>query len=781
MEVFGWVEQLVEQLIEADQTDLARAIYALPTAAVEQHSAGWESDYHTVLAAARELENPWLEAYAHHWASQSRVSRDGAGRTALNDVISAVERSHHPDCIDCPQTVCLVQDLATVYSVTDRAGYINERLEVVDETLARIDKSWTCFHCLHRERADALHDAGRHDEALATLQISDDLLTADGEDLQWHSCIRPNALIQLGRTEEALAWMIEADDHDDDEDDATWFGRQVVKAHALALLDRVDEAIEVIPPARDLVGGDYASWRRAAEEIVARDGWDNDWQYGATLQRMTKELIAKGNGSAVELAETHCRRAVERGARWTASNALDQFVSAQQILRDPTRVDATFAELRTLVDSMDQDVTLPVSALELVEHLNDNKDPETEIDLLLLARSQAPEDDGLAVQVVRALYALGEVEMAHASASEALDQQPHSVRRAAEVRSLLDQADDIDGQRALAVRLQTTQPRMHHSILANLAFGESEYETTIGHCEAMITLDAQELPGRRLWAQSSIKLGDPATALRLHNEIIAILEGQDEDSTSDRWDSLSSATLAGEWELVRNRATAMGMAFPEGTGPIDEEWAIVQVAYEEQDSDGDRVIATGIRTGPVTVRVLSVSPPQYPVKTGDVVVFDAAPLNPKPAVEEAEESTDDHESRDDHESTDEPTWTPIFPVMGVLSEGNMNSWIIDGVTPSDGQWETFRNEIRAAGWGLWALSRDEYTVTNPSDEDNELPAVYAALASPPDVSARMVHDRLRVMTADWEHPIAWLNLAHAAEVDQAEIERQEKIVEKYDL
>jgi tetratricopeptide (TPR) repeat protein len=778
MEVFGWVEQLVDQLIEADQPDLARAIYALPTSAVEQHSAGWESDYHTVLAAARELENPWLEAYAHHWASQSRVSRDGAGRIALNDVISAVERSHHPDCIDCPQTVCLVQDLATVYSVTDRAGYINERLEVVDETLARIDRSWTCFHCLHRERADALHDAGRHEEALATLQISDDLLIADGEDLQWHSCIRPNALIQLGRTEEALVWMIEADDHDDDEDDATWFGRQVVKAYALALLDRVDEAVEVIPPAGDLVGGDYGPWRRAAEEIVKRGGWDNDWQYGATLQRMTKELIAKGNGSAVELAETHCRRAVDRGARWTASNALDQFVSAQQILRDPDRVDSIAAELRALLDGMGQDITLPVPPLELVEHLSDNLDPEKEIDLLLLAQSQAPDDDGLAVQVVRALFALGEVEMAHSSASDALNRQPESVRRATELRSLLDNADDADGQRALATRLQTTQPRMHHSILANLAFGESEYEITIVHCKAMVALDAEELPGRRLWAQATIKMNDPATALRLHNEIIAILDGRNEDSTSDRWDSLSSATLAGEWALVRNRATAMGMTFPEGTGPIDEEWAIVRVAYDEVDSDGDRVIASGIRTGPVTVRVLSVSPPQYPVKTGDVVVFDAAPLNPKPVAASGDEDGDED---GDDENDESESWTPIFPIMGVLSEGNMTSWIIDGVTPSEEEWETFRNEIRESGWGLWALSPDEYTVTNPLDEDEELPAVYAALASPADVSARMVHDRLTLMTADWDHPIAWLNLAKAAEVDQAEIERQEKIVEDYDL
>ncbi len=782
MEVFAWAEKLSEQLNKAGQPELARQIFELPVSAVAQHSPGWESIYLSVLAASRELENPWLEAYAHHWAAQSRVSRDGEGRTALNDVISAVERSHQPDCIECPQAVCLVQDLATVYSVTDRSGYIEERLGVVDETLARIDKTWTCFHCLNRERADALNDAGRYEEALVVLDESDELMRADGEEIIWHSTIRPNALIELGRVQEALDWMVEADNHDDDEEDATWFGRQIVKAYALALLDRVDEADDVIPPSSDVVGGDYRSWVRAAEEIIRRGKWDNDWQYGATLRRMTAELIIKGNGAAVELAEIHCRRAVERKAGWTARQALEQFGRAQQILRDPHRVDPLGDELRAIVEGLGVTTYLPVDPLQLVEFLADNRDPEKEIDLLLLARQEASDDDAIAQQVVRALFALGEAETAKTMALEALEEQPGSEQRAREALSLLKHGDDEDGQRKLAERIQITLPELHHWILVDLASGSSEWSEVIKHCEQIISINPQHLPSRRRWAQTATKLRDFATSFRLQNEVIEILKTQDEDTTSDMWDLLSYATLAGEWETVRARATALGMTLDEGTGPIDEEWAFIKVAYDELDKDGDRVICTALRTGPVTGRVMSVMPPPYPVKTGDLVVFDAAPLNPKQEAVNQDEEDDDNASGDDN-------WMPVFQVIGIINEGNMASWVIDGPTPEGDGWDTFRNEIRESGWGLWALSSDSYMVTNPDaghtdavlSDVQELPGVFAALAVPAGVTPLEVHHRLVVLTQSWERPVAWLRLAEAAGLDQHELDRQQKIVDDYNL
>lgn len=63
----------------------------------------------------------------------------------------------------------MTQDLASCYANVDGPGWVEERIEVCDETLARIDPTWACFHCLSNEKAEALLDDGRGEDALAFL------------------------------------------------------------------------------------------------------------------------------------------------------------------------------------------------------------------------------------------------------------------------------------------------------------------------------------------------------------------------------------------------------------------------------------------------------------------------------------------------------------------------------------------------------------------------------------------------------------------------------------
>ncbi|REM95695.1 hypothetical protein DSI35_28675, partial [Mycobacterium tuberculosis] len=73
--------------------------------------------------------------------------------------------------LDCPQSICVTQDLAACYGNIDGPGWVPERIEVCDETLGRIDPSWACFQCLSCEKADALLDDGRGQDALDYLQV----------------------------------------------------------------------------------------------------------------------------------------------------------------------------------------------------------------------------------------------------------------------------------------------------------------------------------------------------------------------------------------------------------------------------------------------------------------------------------------------------------------------------------------------------------------------------------------------------------------------------------
>ena len=159
-----------------------------------------------VKALSRTLNNPWLEIFVRHWEMRNRVGNQLEGETALADAVSLFELANRDDTQACPQSVCVTQDLASCYANVDGPGWVEERIEVCDETLARIDPTWACFHCLSNEKAEALLDDGRGEDALAFLAEQEKKILAAGEEV-FDSLLemRVAILLNLGRAEQALA------------------------------------------------------------------------------------------------------------------------------------------------------------------------------------------------------------------------------------------------------------------------------------------------------------------------------------------------------------------------------------------------------------------------------------------------------------------------------------------------------------------------------------------------------------------------------------------------
>jgi tetratricopeptide (TPR) repeat protein len=763
---FGWLDALVDELASTDDgLELAASIRNLWVSPVLQQSPNWKLHYERVLEGAKRIGLPWLELAAHDFALKVRVGRDGEGASALDDAYAALERASEPDCAGCPQRACVAHSLVATLTAADRVGYLEERLEAIEGTLAHLDPEISCFSCFHRQKAEALHDLGQFEQALGVLDGIDSFQPTGDDYPGWHHSIRPETLIGLGRCEEALAWMVEADVHDDDQEDATWFYRQVLKAYALGRLGRLEEAGAVIPRLADLTGGDYLWWARTVELLVDGGLWVNDWQLGAAFGRVTDDLLAKGNGAAFEIAELACRRAIARGSRWASEKSYARVLDAQELFRDGGRVDPIVEDLRARLDAMSaEQVALPVPADRLLEHLAENRDPENELDLLFLGRATDPDDDLIAVQLAHALLAMDEVETAREVLGDALTQKPESALRAGELFGLLQVHGSAEDREALAARLEEAQPAMAAWIRATVAFDRSEFAEAMALARGLMERDDEAFNAWRMAARCALRLGDAVESLRLVNDLIERQESMGLDVTSDLWDSLSAATLCGEWGVVRDRAPLLGMDLIEGEGPIEEEWNVVRVAYPERDQEGDAIVCSAVRTGPVTARVISVAPPPFPVKTNDVVVFDAAPLNPRPA-----------------DADDAEPWTPVFPVVGLLRIGWMSSWIVDGAAPSDDEWSLFRDHLRAEGWGVWSLSPDDYRVVDPAVEGGELPGVFAAVAVPLGITPAEANELLRDLTATWPHSLSWLALAEAAGVDESELARHRTITATYDL
>ncbi|MCR9141640.1 MAG: tetratricopeptide repeat protein [bacterium] len=170
MNVWQWIVDYSEELGDQGEYGLARDVVEIGHHAVEDRFADADAAFARILTHARHSEHKWLEVFARHWNMQSRSYDRGDCRENLNDAIALLEFASRDDTRDCPQSICVVQDLCRSFDELDGPGYAEERLAVTGETLDRISPAWNCWGCISRERASALEDLNRFEESLAFLQ-----------------------------------------------------------------------------------------------------------------------------------------------------------------------------------------------------------------------------------------------------------------------------------------------------------------------------------------------------------------------------------------------------------------------------------------------------------------------------------------------------------------------------------------------------------------------------------------------------------------------------------
>ncbi|RBC78992.1 hypothetical protein BRM99_11240, partial [Xanthomonas oryzae pv. oryzae] len=183
MEIWNWVEKLQDDLGEAGQPQNAQLLTRLTDHICDLQIERAEALLPEARALAKTLANPWLEVFVGHWEMRNRVGNLCEGERALGDAVARFERAHRADAVECPQSVCVTQDLAACYANIDGPGWVEERIEVCDETLGRIDPSWSCYQCLSCEKADALLDDGHGDAALQYLEQQSQTIVAHGGEI----------------------------------------------------------------------------------------------------------------------------------------------------------------------------------------------------------------------------------------------------------------------------------------------------------------------------------------------------------------------------------------------------------------------------------------------------------------------------------------------------------------------------------------------------------------------------------------------------------------------
>ena len=763
MDIWRWVGEKQNELTESGRSRLAELVERIPGYVVNHEHAQLDAIVPEALALAREAKSPWLELFIRHWNLQSRILHRHEATAYLPEAVRVLELASRDEVRDCPQSVCVIQDLAGCYAELDGPGYAPERLAVARETLARITPKWPCFTCISSEYAFALIDDGDSAGAIQFLDEQTAALAQAGRGAAAHHLAgaRIEALSRLSRLDDALAVAERARENETDVNDQLTHGLDV--ARLLARLGRCDEARSVLPPFDRILPTPslYERWAQATHALALAAAVPSDWKLEGRLFDLETRLADNGViRTAIGIAHQRAELAIARDRLGTAEHAAGSIRALIPRLRRPLGADDALVKLEaTIASAIDavKDARHPPGSAELaLAQLT--SDPETDLEILAAGRARFPEEERLAIiqsSARRALQRNAEAEaglLAHLTAFPGA----HGVLMTLG-QSLLDQKRSA-AARELAEASLAAEPKGEvavgaHFLLATAYQQEGEREKARPHLEAMLTLEPGNMRIELLLASLDREAGRLDDAL---TRLSRLVEREPRPGNHD-WDRMVTATLLGRWDAVRASAIRIGMKV-QGEGPIEEAWGLCRI--ELREPDGEIVIQHAMRTGPVTARILDVARPRAPQHYGDEIVFEAAPRNAAPK-----------EGEKDH--------TYLYPAIATRKQGNYEAFLIDGVHPGADAIVSLRTELTALGCVLAVQSDATYVVTEAATGEAR-PGLFAYLATPATCSRRDLHDLLTRLVGSHESPLVWPGLAQTLELED-ELVRQAAIIERFGL
>lgn len=771
MDIWQWYNQYESDLHAAGQPYITDHLNKLINAICDVKPDVSEALLPEARSFKKTAGNPWLEVFIGHWEMRHRLGM-GEGETALGDAVRFFERAHQPDAIDCPQSVCVTQDLSDCYGNIDGPGWADERIAVCQETMARITPLWNCFQCLSDEQFCAMVDKGEAPQALNYIRAQIQKVREAGEtDVTSLLENEAEALIYLGRYEEALTVIEPLCEPDALEGCAeqTRLTRMMIRAEAYACMGRLDEACNSLIHWKQLQTRGVVRWVRIVDQLCRHDATYNNWQTGVSLQQILDQRIAhQAWRAAVDTAKVHIRLALARNATWIARRALGQAKACLPHLRKPAGADRALAELERDIAGTEQEVQLPVPAHELYAWLeerstqSDSRDPEQEAEWLKLAATQLPDDEQLVRLASSALEACHAADEAIALLQTWRLRHPQSESPLLfELMGVLLRTQRLDEVLALATHYRATLPHVAYWFEMQVASANEDWAALEKLSELMLETSegSSKIAPRLLASRAAMKLRASERAIPHLQQAIVMLEAQEQEPNNVLWDLITAASIQGEWALVREAGAKLGMEFDSEEGPIEENWGAVRLRFKEEH---DYVYYLAQRTGPATARVFQPGWPKAQQHVKDVVVFDVELLNTPPE-DEAEREY----------------FIGLYDCVEIIEEGEYApSWFVDGVYPGEELFSQFESSVRESGGLMWVSSEEDYEITDRESPETPLPGVYFSLATPLAMPPQDVDTMLLTLTRDWPHPVHWLSVAIKGGLDE---QRHRQIIDRYGL
>jgi hypothetical protein len=342
MDIWEWIERTTDELSEAGHDRLADLIELVPGYVCDNEHELVDGLIPEAIALSRSVKNEWLELFFRHWNLQSRILHRHQVKEWLPEAVALIEFANRESTVRCPQSICTTQDLANCYANADGPAYVEERLAVAKETLARIDPTWPCFTCISSEYASALIDGGRAEEAIEFLALQMGKLRIAGYEEDFRGTI-VEAMIRAGRYQEAFE--INRGSERPAQGDSFEESKSIDEARILAKLGRHSDALESLPAFEiaQRTHSNYWGWSEAAFLLAEAGVLTNDDALDRRLATFSRELGANGVArQAFEIAVLRAKLAKMRG---DGDEAIAEARALIPLLRTPLDAHAKLDEI----------------------------------------------------------------------------------------------------------------------------------------------------------------------------------------------------------------------------------------------------------------------------------------------------------------------------------------------------------------------------------------------------------------------------------------------------
>ena len=769
MDIWQWYQQYERDMWESGQDYPVRLVDDFLESVVHMQYGKAEALLPEVRALKQSANNPWLEVLLGHWEMRHRLGNEAEGQTALADVVALYERAHQSDTAECPQSVCVTQDLSHCYCNVDARGWADERIAVCQETMAGIDPSWSCYQCLSDEQFDAMLDKGLYEEALIFVREQIEKIKAAGAD-EDDEALRESeaeALMLLGQYDEALAIMDRLCESSNVGGGSTQARetQNIIRLQVLAHAGRDEEAWEALPAITPHIA---MRWVDVFSTLLARAPEKNTWQVGRSLQQILEQRIRVGAPrDAITVAKTHITLALARGATWTARQTLALAKTQLPKLRSALGDDQALEALEEQLNAQAQQVTLPVPADQLMDWLNERddsaRDPEQEVEWLMLALAERPDDHPLRQLTASALQACAASDHAIEVLQSRIEQYPAEESEIPyQLLQLLLQNRRFNQIQRLADIYEEPLPNMACWYRIHAAQAQEDWEKAEHLCSVLLQLPGheQKIMPYIIAGAAAMKLKAFERALQHYLKALALIDQQQEISPNNTiWDAITAASALQDWAQVRALAARLDMTFSTEEGPIEENGGWIRLRFWE---DNEYRFYLAQRTGPSTAIVRQPNTRDAPQHLHDKVVFEPTLLNEAPQTEEEQQN-----------------FIGLYDTVHIMEEGGYApAWFLDGAAPAPETFQQFVDQLEAEGCYVWITSDNDYQVVDTQTDDAVLPGVYFLLSSPKGMAPQTLDALLTRLTSDWPHQPHWLGLARAAGVDET---RHTAIIERYQL